>query len=75
MKSEGKSPTTINSYIAAIKGASKEAWRGKELDIESYQHLKEIKRVRGSRSEKGRSLADGELSDIINYEKNKSKNN
>jgi integrase/recombinase XerD len=70
MKAEGKSPTTINSYIAAVKGASKEAWRGKELDIESYQHLKEIKRVRGSRSDKGRSLTVEELRKLVDFDSN-----
>lgn len=65
MKEEGKHPDTINTYLAAIKGVAKESWRSKLLDVESYQFIKEIKRMKGSRSTKGRSLEVKELRSMI----------
>lgn len=65
MKEEGKSPSTINTYLAAIKGVAKESWRSKLLDVESYQFIKEIKRMKGSRSTKGRALEVKELRKLL----------
>ncbi|MDO6426836.1 tyrosine-type recombinase/integrase [Thalassotalea sp. 1_MG-2023] len=67
LSSQGKSPATINVYLSALKGVAKEAWRKKEIDVETYQHIKEIKRVRGSRSVKGRALSLDELNQLIDY--------
>lgn len=62
-----KSPSTINIYISAIKGVAKEAWRKKIIDIETYQHIKEVRRVKGSRTTKGRSLDMDELNQLIDH--------
>ncbi len=64
---EGKSPATINVYLSAVKGVAKEAWRKKLIDVESYQHIKEIKRIKGTRSIKGRALDLAELNTLIDY--------
>ena len=64
---EGKSPATINIYLSALKGVSKEAWRKKLISVEDYQHIKEIKRVKGSRTTKGRALELDELNKLIDY--------
>ena len=63
----GKSPATINVYLSALKGVAKEAWRKKLIDVESYQHIKEIRRIKGSRSIKGRALELDELNELIDY--------
>ncbi|GAA0818470.1 tyrosine-type recombinase/integrase [Colwellia asteriadis] len=67
LSDEGKSPATINVYLSALKGVAKEAWRKKQLDVESYQHIKEIRRIKGSRSIKGRALELDELNTLIDY--------
>lgn len=67
LSTQGKSPATINVYLSALKGVAKEAWRKKLIDVESYQHIKEIKRVKGSRSVKGRALDLNELNQLIDY--------
>ncbi|WP_286232457.1 tyrosine-type recombinase/integrase [Thalassotalea sediminis] len=67
LSSQGKSPSTINVYLSALKGVAKEAWRKKDIDVETYQHIKEIRRVRGSRSVKGRALELSELNQLIDY--------
>jgi len=67
LSAEGKSPATINVYLSALKGVAKEAWRKKLLNVEDYQHVKEIKRVKGSRTTKGRALDLDELNQLIDY--------
>lgn len=67
LSSQGKSPATINVYLSALKGVAKEAWRKKNIDVETYQHIKEIKRIKGSRSIKGRALDLNELNGLIDY--------
>lgn len=67
LSDEGKSPATINVYLSALKGVAKEAWRKKLIDVECYQHIKEIKRIKGTRSIKGRALDLAELNTLIDY--------
>lgn len=67
LSDEGKSPATINVYLSALKGVAKEAWRKKLIDVENYQHIKEIKRIKGARSIKGRALDLEELNTLIDY--------
>jgi len=67
LSDEGKSPATINVYLSALKGVAKEAWRKKLIDVETYQHIKEIRRIKGSRSIKGRALDLSELNVLIDY--------
>ena len=67
LSEQGKSPATINVYLSALKGVSKEAWRKKLINVETYQHIKEIKRIKGTRSIKGRALALDELNQLIDF--------
>ncbi|WDE14262.1 tyrosine-type recombinase/integrase [Thalassomonas haliotis] len=67
LSQQGKSPATINVYLSALKGVAREAWRKKLIDVESYQHIKEINRIKGSRSSKGRALELDELNQLIDY--------
>jgi len=64
---EKKSPNTVNTYLSAIKGVSKEAWKLTIMEIDQYHRIKEIKRVRGSRIEKGRALDVEELNRMIDH--------
>lgn len=67
LQEQGKAPATINTYLAAMKGVAKEAWRNKYIDVETYQHIKEVKRFKGTREPKGRALSIDELNIIIDY--------
>lgn len=60
-----KAPATINNYLAAIKGVALEAWTLKLIDIESYQHIKLVKPVRGTRLPKGRALDPAEVRQLF----------
>lgn len=64
---QGKSPATTNVYLSALKGVAKEAWRKKLISVEDYQHIKEIKRIKGTRTTKGRALELDELNQLIDY--------
>jgi len=64
---EGKSPATTNVYLSALKGVAKEAWRKKLIDVETYQHIKEVKRVKGTRATKGRALELNELNQLLDF--------
>ena len=67
MKREKKAPATINTYLAAIKGVAKEAWRKKLLPVDDYLHIKEVKKLRGSRTDKGRALPVAELKKLLRH--------
>ncbi len=56
-----KAPATINIYLSALKSVAKEAWSMKQMDTESYQHIKHIRSVKGTRLQKGRALTRKEL--------------
>lgn len=60
-----KAPATINNYLAAIKGLAYEAWMMKLIDTDSYQHIKAVKSVRGTRLPKGRALSSEEVRQLF----------
>jgi len=62
---DGRAPSTVNTYLAAIKGVARECWRLKIMEVEAYQQIKELRRLRGSRSSRGRSLNLTELNTIL----------
>jgi site-specific recombinase XerD len=66
LKDEGKAPTTINNYLSAIKGGSKAAWMAGVISADVYGFIKEVKRVKGSRTTKGRALSPDEMSVLAN---------
>lgn len=64
---DGRAPATVNTYLAALKGVARECWRLQLMDVETYQQIKEIKRLRGSRSNKGRAVNVEELNAILDH--------
>ena len=65
MTEEGKSPSTVNTYLSAIKGGANAAWKESVLSVEDYQRIKDVKRVKGVRSDKGISLTTQEVKALI----------
>ncbi|RCW94932.1 site-specific recombinase XerD [Marinomonas foliarum] len=61
LASTEKAPATINTYLSALKGVALEAWTMKQIDTDSFQHIKQIRSVRGSRLTKGRALERREI--------------
>lgn len=60
-----KAPATINTYLAAIKGVVLEAWSMKQIDTDSFQHIKQIRSVKGSRLPNGRALGKHEIRSLF----------
>lgn len=55
-----RSPATINLYLSALRGVALEAWGMGLIDTTSYQHIKNVRPVRGSRLARGRALDSDE---------------
>ena len=59
LKEENKTPNTVNTYLSAIKGTAKQAARKEVITTKEYNSIADIKRISGSRVDKGRSLEEG----------------
>lgn len=60
-----KAPATINTYLAALKGVALEAWTLKQIDTDTYQHIRRVRSVRGSRLPRGRALGRDEIQRLL----------
>lgn len=49
----GKAPATVNAALSAMKGVAREAWVMGMMDSESYQQIRDLKGVSGTRLAKG----------------------
>ena len=65
LRQNGKSPATINTYLAAMKGVVLEAWSQDLIDTKEFQRIKQIKPEKGSRLQKGRALTSDEIKRLM----------
>lgn len=56
LEKEGLEASTINNYLAALKGVATQAWKEGLMESETLQRIKAIKSRRSTRLPKGRSL-------------------
>ena len=56
-----RAPATVNRFVAALRGAVREAWRLRQMTAEDYQQAADIPLVTGSRLPSGRRLAGDEI--------------
>jgi site-specific recombinase XerD len=61
----GRAPATMNTYLSALKGVALEAWAMKQLDTDSFQHIRHIRSVKGSRLPTGRALSRDEIKTLF----------
>ncbi|MCK6964538.1 tyrosine-type recombinase/integrase [Enterobacter bugandensis] len=47
LRDTGRATATINTYLSALKGVAKEAWMLKLMDVESFQHIRAVRNLRG----------------------------
>ncbi|MBC8951062.1 integrase/recombinase XerC [Xenorhabdus sp. TS4] len=64
---EKKTPNSINLVLSAIKGVAEEARASRIIDSDTYQDIRSIRRIRGNRIGRGRSLSSKEISMIYQY--------
>ncbi len=67
LNSQKKAPSTLNTYLAAIKGVSQEAWRLGLISLDDYHHIKDIPRAKGKLMQAGRTLKLQELNKMIDH--------
>jgi len=61
LRDTGRGMATINTYLSALKGVAKEAWMLRLMDVESFQHIRAVPNLRGSRLPSGRALPPEEI--------------
>lgn len=61
LRDTGRATATVNTYLSALKGVAKEAWMLKLMDVESFQHIRAVRNLRGSRLPRGRALPPEEV--------------
>lgn len=65
LRDTGRATATINTYLAALKGVAKEAWMLRSMDVESFQHIRAVQKLRGSRLPRGRALPAEEVRQLF----------
>ena len=61
LRDTGRATATVNTYLSALKGVAKEAWMLRLMDVESFQHIRSVRNLRGSRLPRGRALPPVEI--------------
>ena len=61
LRDTGRATATVNTYLSALKGVAKEAWMLRLMDVESFQHIRAVRNLRGSRLPRGRALPGEEI--------------
>ncbi|MDK4743813.1 tyrosine-type recombinase/integrase (plasmid) [Leclercia adecarboxylata] len=61
LRDTGRATATVNTYLSALKGVAKEAWMLRLMDVESFQHIRAVRNLRGSRLPSGRALPPDEI--------------
>lgn len=61
----GRAGSTVNCYLAALKGVAKAAWLAGQLAHENYLRITAVKEVRYSRTPAGRSLTYSESRQML----------
>ncbi|RTN76004.1 tyrosine-type recombinase/integrase [Enterobacter asburiae] len=65
LRDTGRATATVNTYLSALKGVAKEAWMLKLMDVESFQHIRAVRNLRGSRLPRGRALPAEEIRSLF----------
>ncbi|MFX4311652.1 tyrosine-type recombinase/integrase [Enterobacter sp. 63] len=65
LRDSGRATATVNTYLSALKGVAKEAWMLKLMDVESFQHIRAVRNLRGSRLPRGRALPPEEIRSLF----------
>jgi len=65
LRDTGRATATVNTYLSALKGVAKEAWMLKLMDVESFQHIRTVRNLRGTRLPGGRALPAEEIRQLF----------
>ncbi|WP_051252651.1 tyrosine-type recombinase/integrase [Ferrimonas kyonanensis] len=62
---QGRSPNTVNLYLALIKGVARRAYEMGLYEHRHYSQIQSIRRLRGSRVNKGREVTKSEIQSLL----------
>ncbi|SDJ27865.1 Site-specific recombinase XerD [Ferrimonas sediminum] len=62
---QGRSPNTVNLYLALIKGVARRAYEMGLYEHRHYSQIQSIRRLRGSRVSKGREVSKAEIQSLL----------
>jgi len=65
LRDTDRATATVNTYLSALKGVAKEAWMLRLMDVESFQHIRAVRNLRGSRLPRGRALPPEEIRSLF----------
>lgn len=65
LRDTGRATATVNTYLSAMKGVAKEAWMLRLMDVDSFQHIRSVQNLRGSRLQRGRALQSEEIRQLF----------
>ena len=65
LRDTARATATVNTYLSALKGVAKEAWMLRLMDVESFQHIRAVRNLRGSRLPRGRALPPDEIRSLF----------
>lgn len=75
LRDQGYKRSTRNAYLTALKSCAKEAWVLKQIDIDTYERIKNIKRVKVSQPPAGRAHDISILNGLLQYIENNTQKN
>jgi site-specific recombinase XerD len=58
-------PTTVNKYLACLRGVAKEAWKTGQMDTDTYTRIRATEGVTGETLPVGRALGMGEIAALM----------
>ncbi|MEQ4962276.1 tyrosine-type recombinase/integrase [Enterobacter hormaechei] len=61
LRDTGRATATVNTYLSALKGVAKEAWMLRIMDVDTFQHIRAVRNLRGSRLPRGRALPTSDI--------------
>ncbi|MDK9793242.1 tyrosine recombinase XerC [Vibrio sp. D431a] len=73
LRKDNLAPSTLNTYLTAIKQVCKNAWLDHHMDHDTYQRIANMNGERGVRVSKGRSLKSDEIKALLSTCKDFSK--
>lgn len=67
LRDKGYKASTRNSYLTALKSCAREAWMLKQMDLETYERIKLIKRIKQPKEPTGSAHELSLLMDLVHY--------
>lgn len=68
LSDQGLSPSTVNTYLSAIKGVALEAWMGNLITAHDHSMIKQVKSLRGKKVRQGNALSQENVIKLLDID-------